>query len=305
MHPPVRIRSSRWQPERIGKMMSNWTRDLRHALRALRRSPGFTVITVGTLGLAIGANAGIFSVVDTVLLNRLPYPDADRLVYIGASAPGSDLPDEFGVSAEFYLQYKEQAERLEDVSTYGWGTSTLRVDDRTERVWMSFATTSLFNTLGATPILGRLPVPEDESQVAVISHALWTSWFGADPAVIGRSYYISGTNRTVIGVMGPDFWFPNDQVLLWVPYVVRAEDIVPGRFGQPLVARMAPGVEREAVVNELGGLARRLPERFGGSANYARIIEQHRPIVRPLKQQILGDVSGALWVLLEIGRAHV
>jgi len=284
--------------EGTGMRMNGWTKDLRHAVRALRRSPGFTLVAVGTLGLAIGANAGIFSVVDTVLLDPLPFPDADRLVYIAASAPGSDMPEEFGVSSEFYLQYKEQATLLEDVSIFIDFTATLRTNNRTERVRMSVMSPSLFSTLQVSPILGRLPVPEDESQVAVISHTLWATWFEADSAVIGRSYEMGGGSRTVIGVMGPDFWFPNDRVLLWIPQNIRAEGIVPGRFGQPLVARMAPGATTDALVNQLTTLALRLPERFGGSAGYARLIEQHRPIVRSLEEPLLGAASGPLWILL-------
>ena len=298
-HPAwVITRTPQTNEERTEMTMNGWIKDLHYAVRALRRSPGFAMVTIGTLGLAIGANAGIFSVVDTVLLNPLPYPQADRLVYIAASAPGSDFPEEFVVAAEFYVQYKEQANLLEDVSTYNMFTNTLRADDRTERVWMSTPTTSLFNTLQVSPILGRLPVPEDESRVAVISHTLWTSWFGADPAVIGRSYEMAGGSRTVIGVMGPEFWFPNDRVLLWIPVVIRAEGIVPGRFGQPLVARMAPGATTDALVDELTTLALRLPERFGGSARYARLIEQHRPVVNSLEEQLLGAASTPLWVLL-------
>ncbi len=96
-------------------------------------------------------------------------------------------------------------------------------------------------------------MPEDESQVALISHKLWTTWFDADPAVIGRSYEMAGSNRTVIGVMGPDFWFPSDQIVLWFPQNVRAEGINPGRFGQPLVARMKPGVRIDDLVDRAAG----------------------------------------------------
>lgn len=281
-----------------GTMLSSWMNDLRHAVYALRRAPGFTAITIVTLGLAIGANVGIFSVVDAVLLNPLPYADADRLVHIAASAPGSDFPEEFGVSAEFYLQYAERSKLLEGVSTYNSFTNTLRVDDHIERVRMSWPTWSLFDTLQVAPILGRLPVPEDEDRVVVISHALWNTWFGADPDIIGRTVYVSGSDRTVIGVMGADFWYPDEGTLLWLSSVVRAEGLTPGRFGQPLVARVAPGVDHEALVDELAGLARQLPERFGGSANYARLIEQHRPVVRPLSEELLGAAAGPLWILM-------
>ena len=94
-------------------LRDGWIQDLRQAVRALRRSPGFTLVAVGTLGLALGANAGIFSIVDAVLLRPLPFPEPDRLVYIGGTAPGSDLPNEFSLSPEFYKQYQEQSKLLE------------------------------------------------------------------------------------------------------------------------------------------------------------------------------------------------
>lgn len=280
-----------WTPD-------DWARDLRLAIRTLRHSPGFALMTVGTLGLAIGVSAGMFSVVERVLLRPLPYAHPDRLLHIAASAPGSDLPAEFGVSAEFYLHYKERSRLLQDVSIYNSFTSTLRVGDRVERIRMSAPTSSLFTTLGASPILGRLPVAGDEDRVAVISHALWMSWFAGDSAVLGRSASISGDDRTIIGVMGPEFRFPDEGTLLWFPSVIRTEGLVPGRFGAPLVARMAPGATPEMVASELNTLARQLPARFGGSAAYARVIGQHRAVVRPLSEEVLGSVARPLWVLL-------
>ena len=293
--------AERWNPTLAGTSASATEAvhmdDFRHALRRLKRSPGFAAVTVGILALAIGVTAGIFSVVDAVLLRPLPFHEPDRLVYIAATAPGSEIPGEFELSAEFYLQYEEQAKLLEDVAIYGDFTSSLRVADRTERVWMSWSTNSLYRTLGVSPILGRLPVPEDEDKVVLLSHTLWHTWFGADTAVLGRTYYVAGEMRQVIGIMGPEFHFPTDQVLLWIPGVVRPAEVVPGRFGEPFVARLKPGVRIEALVQELTTLGRRLPERFGGPASYARLIELHRPVVRSLKQELVGRVSGPLWVL--------
>jgi predicted permease len=289
--PPAEKQGMRW-------IMNEWGRDIRHAARALRRSPGFTATAVGTLGLAIGANAGMFSVVNTVLLDPLPYASSNRLVHIAASAPGSDFPEEFGVASEFYVHYRENSKLLEDVSTYNSFTATLRVDDRVERVRMSAPTNSLFSTLGATPAIGRLPVAEDESRTVVISHALWQAWFGGDSAVLGRAYEIAGGSRTIIGVMRPDFAFPLDGTLLWISGEIRPEGIVPGRFGTSLVARMAPEATPDAVARELTALAKQLPERFGGSPAYARLIEQHRAVVRSLEDQVLGAVARPLWVLL-------
>lgn len=277
--------------------MRTMIQDLRLAGRSLRRTPGFTMAAVGTLGLAVGVLTAVFAVVDTVLLDPLPYPEPDRLVTISASAPGSDFPSEFGVGLEFFVQYREQSKLLEDLSTVDDFTNTFRAADRVERVRMSTGTSALFRTLGVEPILGRTPQPEDEGESLVLSEALWSDWFGRDPEVIGRSFDVMGAPRTVIAVMGADFDFPREDVLLWVPAEVRADDIVPGRFRHRLVGRMAPGADVESLEAELDLLASRLPERFGGSANYARLMERHHSVVRTLEDDLLGPVAGSIWIL--------
>ena len=136
-------------------LKNGWSQDLRHAVRALRRTPGFTVVAVGTLGLALGVNAGIFSIVDAVLLRPLPFPEPDRLVYIGGTAPGSDLQGEFQLAPEFLVQYQEQSKLLQGVAPYDDFTNTLRVGDRAERVRMAVSTPALFPTLGVVPVASR------------------------------------------------------------------------------------------------------------------------------------------------------
>jgi predicted permease len=285
------------ESEGVQHMLSEWTGDLRHAVRALRRSPGFAVVAIATLGLAIGVNAGMFSVVDAVLLRSLPYPQPDRLVYVAASAPGTEMPAEFGVSREFYLQYRERSHLLQDVALFNSFTNSLRVGDRVERVRMSWPTYTLFSTLGVKPILGRLPVADDESRVFVISYATWQSWFGGDRSVIGRSYEVAGSVRTIIGVMGPDFQFPVDGTTLWISSAPGLAGLDPGHFGEGMVARMKPGVTTAALTNELNTLAQGLPQRFGGSANYARTIARHRAVVRTLRDQLVGGIETPLLVL--------
>ena len=281
----------------MSSTIEQWGRDLRHGARALRRAPGFTAVAVATLGLSIGVNAGMFSVVNAVLLNPLPFPNADRLVAIHGTAPGTDMPQEFDVAREFFLHYKEQSQLLEDVGFYFEFTNTMRAGDRVERILLSAPPPSLFTTLGARTILGRLPVETDDDRAAVLSHGLWQSWFGGDPGVVGRSYFIAGANRTVVGVMEHTFKFPSANTLAWISIPVRAAGLAPGQFGVPLVARMKPGATIEAVTSELNTLARQLPARFGGSANYARIIEQHRAVVRPFDEEVLGGVARPLWIL--------
>ncbi len=273
--------------------------DFRHGWRALVRTPGFLVTSVATLALAIGAVVGMFSVVNTVLLRPLPFPDSDRLVVVAGTAPGSDLNERFGLGPEFYLHYKERSQLLDGIFLFGAGTSTLRTENRVERIPMAFPTNDIYATLGARPQVGRLPVPADDDRVVLISDRLWSTWFGRDPAVVGKTYFISGEMRQVIGVMPPEFSFPTEETLLWVAGEVRPAEIRPGQLGAPVVARMKPGVTREQLGVELTRLSKELPARFGGSPNYARIIEQHSAVVEPVLDRLVGPTASAsLWVLL-------
>src|SRR5262247_1900369 len=113
-------------PTRSSSVLSNWATDLRHAWRGLLRTPGFLVTSVATLALAIGAVAGMFNVVNTVILKPLPFPDSERLVVVTGTAPGSDLPERVGPGMESYLHYKERSKLLDGIFAVGAGTSTLR-----------------------------------------------------------------------------------------------------------------------------------------------------------------------------------
>lgn len=274
-------------------------RDLRHAWRALLRAPGFLIASIATLALAIGAVTGMFNVVKTVILEPLPFLDAERLVVVSGTAPGSDMPEQFGPGLEFYLHYGEHSALLDGLFVFGGGTSTLRTDDRVERISMLWPTNDMYTTLGVRPQLGRLPVDGDGDDVVVISDRLWSSWFGRDSSVIGRSYFVSDGMKRVIGVMPPEFAFPNEETLLWVASPARLEDVTPGDFGLAMVGRMKPGVTREQVATELTRLSKELPARFGGSPNYARIIERHEAVIDRAIDRIVGPVvRTSLWVLL-------
>jgi putative ABC transport system permease protein len=280
-----------------GRWVGLLAEDVRVALRTLLRTPGYTILAVLALALGIGANVAIFSILDAVLLNPLGFRDADRLVSIRGSAPGSDLPPEFGLGPEFFLEYRENASTLEDVGFYATGQASVRSGDHVERLYLATAAPSMFSTLGATPVIGRLPTEQDEKgSVALISHWLWTTWFARDSTVIGRSLDAGGGFRTVIGVMPPEFRFPEEQTAVWISDVVT-EPVRAGTWGYRLVGRMAPGADHRSVAAELSQLVRRLPERFGGDAEFARLIEQHRPIVRSLEGELVGDLDRPLWIV--------
>ena len=288
-------------------------RDLRHAWRALLRTPGFLVATVGTLALAIGAVAGMFNVVDTVMLKPLPFPRQDRLVFIMGTSPGSDLPARYDVGAEFYLHYKENSKLIDGLFTFANGTSTLRVGDRVERIPMAWPSNDMYATLKARPQLGRLPVATDNDDAVVISDQLWSRWFSRNPSVIGKWYFVNDSLKQIIGIMPPEFTFPSDKTMLWISGEIRREDVRPGNPGGPIVARLRDGVTREQLAAELTPLAKQLPERFGGSQSYARLINQNRILVLPLMDRIVSPtlktsllvLLGAVAVVLLIACANV
>ena len=274
-------------------------RDLRHAWRSLLRSPGFFAAAAGTLGLAIGAMAAMFNVANTVLFEPLPYPQSDRLVVVAGTAPGSDLPERFELGAEFYLHYKESSKLLDGIFLFGGGTSTFRSGDRVERIPMAWPTNDMYATLGVQPQLGRVPRSEDGDDAVVISDQLWSTWFGRDPSVIGKSYFVSDSMKQIVGVMPADFQFPNETTMLWVSGEVELAEVEPGNLGLPIVARMKEGVTTEQLAVELTRLSKQLPERFGGPPQYARLIEQHRALVDPALDAMVGPVlRTSLLVLL-------
>jgi putative ABC transport system permease protein len=281
--------------------LQNAGRDLRHAWRSLRRTPGFLVAAVGTLSLAIGAVAGMFNVVNTVMLQPLPFPNADRLVFLMGTAPGSDLPERYDLGQEHFVHYKENSKLIESLFTFpaGIGTSTLRAGDRVERIGMAWPSNEMYATLGVRPQLGRFPVSTDNDDAVVISDQLWNAWFGRDPSVVGKWFFVSDSMKQVIGVMPPEFRFPLDNTMLWVSGEVRSDQVRPGNLGLPTVARMKQGVTAEQLVAELTGLTKQLPARFGGSPNYARLINQHRPLLTPIVDRMVGPtLKTSLLVLL-------
>ena len=274
-------------------------RDLRHAWRALLRTPGFFITCVVTLGLAIGAVTGMFNVVNSVILKSLSFPDPDRLVAVQGTAPGSDLPEIFSVGPDFYLHYKERSKLIDGIFVFGAGTSTFRTANRVERIGMGWVSNDMYATLGVRPQVGRLPVPEDGNNVVVVSDQLWSSWFGRDPSVVGKSFFVSDTVRQIIGVMPAEFHFPGDSTMLWIANPIRLENVRPGQGGMGMVARMKPGVTREQLAAELTRLSKELPARFGGPPAYARTIEQHRAVIAPILERMVGPTARrSLWVLL-------
>jgi putative ABC transport system permease protein len=205
-----------------------FSQDLKSALRQLRNAWGFTTLAVITLALGIGANTAMFTVVESVLLRPLPYPHADRLVYIGPKdSPG------FGTTS--YLNYRDirdQTQRMSAVGGYSEDVGVVEGKDGSVSVVAPRMTQNLFSMLGAQPIVGRtFTQAEGESggpQVVLLSEGLWRQSFSADPGIVGRTVRIGGIERTVVGVLPASFHFPDSigpdiEKGVWLPLQPTAE----------------------------------------------------------------------------------
>jgi putative ABC transport system permease protein len=277
--------------------------EIRFAGRRLLRSPAFTLASVLTLALAIGANGSIFAVVERVVLNPLPYPDSDRLVVIDHGAERLNLPSGLNFTPGLYYHYSERARTLAGIGIYNIDDLTLTGDGPPERIPVVRATPSLASVLRVSPAVGRWLSEKDgvpgAPQVAVLSHGLWTRRYSGDRNITGRLITLGGVATEVVGVMPAGYAFPDPHVDAWIAMqVARSQGV--GGFGRMSVARLRPGANVADVQRELNGLITDLRQAFPGDA---RAMESGRainlfPIVRTLKEATVGGVTRALWILL-------
>ncbi len=283
--------------------MDHIIRPIRTVVRKLLRSPSFTLLSVLTLSLGIGANTAIFSVVNGVLLKPLPYPEPDRLVGVWHTAPGIGLP-EFEQSDATYLLYRQSNQVFEDFGIYGQDTVNLTGGERPVQLPAAEVTASLFPVLGVTPAIGRGFTEADErpdaEPVTVLSHELFAGHLGADRAVLGQALEVDGVARTVIGVMPPGFRFPTQETLVWQPMEIDPQAPNVGNFSYPGVARLKPGKTPQDAEVELSALIHRLPEVFPDDDITPGMLENAgiASLVHPLRDDVVGDVGRVLWVLL-------
>lgn len=275
---------------------------IRSLLRRLARRPGFTIATVSTLALGIGATVAIGSVVYGVLIRPLPYPGAERLVGLWHRAPTLGI-DKFNQSYGSYTLYRERARTLDDAGLYDIKSFNIAGEGEPERLIGARATASLFSVLGVEPILGRTFSPEEDRpggpDVLVLGHALWQRRFAGARDAVGAVLELDGKPWQVIGVMPEGFAFPTDEVALWVPHPIAAEELGEVNFSYDAVGRLAPGATAEQASAELDALLRELPEAYPGAMS-REMLEQSgvRAFANPLRDDQVGDVRRLLWVLL-------
>src|SRR5215475_14466738 len=238
--------------------MEIFWQDLRYGLRMLSKNPGFTAIAIITLGLGIGANTAIFSVVNAILLRPLPYADAERIVWLWDTIP--QLPTAPTSLPEF-LDWKEQNRSFEKLAAFQSGNMFLDTGDGTRDTPVGLVTPETFALFRANPILGRAFTAEEtlpgRSRVMVISHAMWQNRFGADPNAIGRKVDLSSAAYTVIGVAPTGFSFPN-QAEFWRPLPIDPAKLDQEPHYLRVVEQLKPRVTLAQAQAEMSAIAGRL-----------------------------------------------
>jgi putative ABC transport system permease protein len=291
--------------------------DLRDAVRALRASPGFTIVALVVLTLGIGATTAIFSVVDAVVLRGLPFDEHDRLVAVGERRPPRaligrtvDAQALSSLSPQNYADWAAQQQVFESIAAVSGAVFVLLEpggdpdDLRAQRVTAGF-----FDVLRSRPALGRAFTSENEvdgrHRVAVLSDALWRRRFGASPEIVGRTIPLDGGHYEIAGIMPPDFVYPPGAVRptdLWVPYVVPPNERVrnPNRFSNYLqcIARLKPGVSVEQAQAQMDQIATTL-ERTHPVWN-----KDNKAGVRPLRDHLV-DARTRSWMLMLLGAVGI
>jgi putative ABC transport system permease protein len=275
---------------------------VRYAVRRLLNSPGFTLLCVLTLAVGIGAIVTVFSVVNGVLLNPLPYPAADRLVGLWHTAPGLNLPV-MPQSKGTYLLYTQEGRDFKEVAIYRDLQVNLTGGGAPERVPAAEVTPSLFHLLGVAPRLGRGPTPEESRPgaplVVVLSDKLWRRYFDADPGILGKTARINGVGREVVGIMRPDFEFPRPQTELWVPMTIDPLNAPLGEFGYTGIGRLADGATLDRAQSGMNRTLADLERRFPGDDSAPVLAKGgFAAVVHPLRDDVVGDFGKVLWILL-------
>ena len=278
--------------------MDRLIRDLRLAVRALTRNPGFAATALLTIALGIGANTAMFSVVNGILLRPLPYPRPDRLVRVYQASAERSLP-RASISAPDFDDWRSGAESFSSMAAYWSSVRNLTGRGDPAELPTTWVSEDFFRVLGARAGLGRTLAPEDvrrADRAAVISDALWRRRFGSDPGVIGSTITLNGEPFTVLGVMPGDFGFPTRETEVWIPHSLISEEMIP-KLRQvrylAAIGRLRPGVTLEQANAEISSIAARLADQYpdsnGGWGQASAV---------GLQESMVGDVGRALVVVL-------
>ncbi|MEO8683050.1 MAG: ABC transporter permease, partial [Vicinamibacterales bacterium] len=296
--------------------------DLRHAVRSLLRAPVFTVVTILTLALGIGANTAIFSIVNGVILRPLGYPKPDQLMYLTTQFPAMGFL-KFWVSPPEFLEFKEINQSFSEVGAFSTSEVNLTAGDRPLRVRAASVEDGLLRALGVQPVQGRLfakgetdltgppPAPGGPPQfpplIAILSYELWQSAFGGQP-IVGQTVEVNGLKREVLGIMPPGTDVMDTHTEIWLPLALNpANRQNRGSHYLYLIGRLKDGVTPQQAGTELTALIQNWSERTGAKQHVFVPLEKaaastnpgagHILQMEPVQQEIVGGASRAIWVL--------
>jgi putative ABC transport system permease protein len=286
---------------RGGGLMETFLQDVRYGARVLAKHKGFTAVAVITLALGIGANTAIFSVVNELLLRPLPYRDAERLVMLWEVAPNGRHQN--NTSRGNFLAWRDQSKSYEGMAAFSDWRINLTGTGDPEEVSAQLASPNLFRVLGVEPMLGRTLTEEDGQphapNVAVLGYSIWQRKFGGDRSIVGKTITLNGAPVTVVGVLPANFqWHVMSKSgtgrppEMWIPLPMPAGDeAAHGRF-LLVVARLKPRVTQQQAEAELKTIESRLAEAD------PRYNKNYSAEVIPVREQFVGNVRPALWILL-------
>ena len=284
--------------------MSTLLQDIKYALRMLAKSPGFAAVAILTLALGIGANTAIFSVVNSVVLQPLPFPHPDRLVVISQTSSRNPSSGQLQSSESYmnFLDWQRNAKSFSAMAAYQYGEMTLTGHGAPAIIHGALASSGLFSTLGAAPLLGRTLEAQDDvkgaARVVVIGEGLWRDQLGGDPGIVGKSIQLDSQAFTVVGVMPADFRYPHQTPPseYWIPatqslayaFVIN----IRGPHFLILIGRLKPAVSNAQAEGEMNSVYK------GLAKQYNTLDPSEVEHVENLKRLVVGDVQPVLLILL-------
>jgi predicted permease len=294
---------------RIGNWLHSVFSDCRFALRQFRKNPGFTAIAVLTLALGIGANSAVFNVVNRVLLHPLPYPESDQLIALWLDAPGAGGLASFSsglqLSPSMYITFSDHNRTFQSMGIWTSGRANVTGVAQPEEVRTGLISDGILQTLKVPPLLGRWLSQADQDprggKTIMLSYGYWKRRFGGDPGVIGRTLQVDAQPREIVGVMPGGFQIEDQDFDLLIPMALDRVHQKLAPFGYDGIARLKPAT---SLAQADADVARLIPVWMDSWSNgpgtnpHYYDIWRITPNFRSLKQQIIGNISSVLWVVM-------
>ena len=290
-------------------MLESLLADLKLALRRLRKSLGFSATVLLTLAIGIGANTAVFTVVDSILLKPLPYPQPEQLVAVWLHAPGAaglaNFAEGLRLSPSMYLTFAEHNRTFQSIGVWVSGTANVTGIAQPEEVHTTFISDGVLQTLNVPPTAGRWILTADQAprshEVVMLSYGYWQRRFGGDPSVIGRNIEVDSKTREIVGVMPRGFEVVNRDSDLLIPLAFDPRHQTLPPFGYNGIARLKPGV---SIAQADADIARMLniwmDSWSNGPGSNSHFYETWKisGAIRPMKQEVIGNVGSVLWAVM-------